>query len=349
MAKNKKARTEDRPREVDSGPFPVVSGAPRPTEDRQLTSVNPLRVPPGREKARADFLEAKRLEACKRICQNCAFALRPTTKWFRIILASFPGLLACFNRADAPGEMVETTRLSTCRHFRYRHQSAFRLEPPTPPGPGIRVIPLTKGKHAYVDEKDYDRIAKHKWAALYADGKWYAVRNDHGRSLLMHREIMNAPKGKVVDHFDGNGLNNCQSNLRLCTYSQNNTFRRPYGASSRYKCVYHDRKRDLWWSRPQYRGRRIYNGGYASEVEAARASDYKNVQFNGEFAYLNLPTEWPKERIQEVYEAGQAQRDRLDAISDKRQVTSGKKDTGQKSSTAEDIPGAKVKRRRVKG
>ena len=328
----------------ESGERTGAGGPHLPTDNCKLTTANSLR-----EKARADFREAQRLEACKRICQNCVFALRPTTKWFRIILASWPGLLACFNHPDAPGEMVETTRLSTCRNFRYRHKPTLRLEPPAPPGPGIRVIPLTKGKHAYVDEEDYDRLMKHKWTAFYTCGKWYAGRNDHGKCVLMHREIMKPPKGKVVHHVDGNGLNNWKSNLRVCTHSQNNIHRRPSGASSRFKCVYRDEQRNLWRSVPVYQGRQVYNGRYESEVDAARASDFKNVQLHGEFAYLNFPAEWPKERIREVYETGQAERDRLEALSDKRQVTSDKEDGGQESSTPEGNVGAKVKRKKANG
>jgi hypothetical protein len=41
----------------------------------------------------------------------------------------------------------------------------------------------------------------------------------------------------------------------------------------------------------------VYNGRYESETEAAHAGDYKNVELNGEYAYLNFPADWPKERI----------------------------------------------------
>jgi hypothetical protein len=204
--------------------------------------------------------------------------------------------------------MTEVISNKICRNFRLRHLPSVRLAPPEPPRPGVCCIPLTRGKHALVDAEDFDRIMKHKWTAYYTCGKWYAGRNDHGKCILMHREITKAPKGKVVDHIDGNGLNNCQSNLRVCTYSQNNVHRRPHGESSRFKCVYRDKRRNLWKSTPVYQRRSIYNGRYESEIDAARASDYMNVQLHGEYAYLNFPHEWPKERIKEVYEKAQAER-----------------------------------------
>ncbi len=305
-----KSRTSETHRLACANPHPVADYL-LPTTER------PRRVPPGRAEVDADLLEALRLEACRRCCRNCAFALRPKTLWLRIRLADLPDLMICFNHPEAPGEMRETSRLDVCRNFRFRYKPSFRLKAPAAPGPGICVIPLTKGKHAYVDAEDYDRLMEHKWTAYYTCGKWYAARNDHGKCVLMHREIMKAPKGKVVDHIDGNGLNNCKSNLRICTYSQNNIHRRPRGASSRFKCVYRDRKRNLWKSTPAYRRRSVYNGRYESETDAARASDYMNVQLNGEFAYLNFPAEWPKERVQAVYAEGQTLRDKLDARSDK--------------------------------
>ena len=66
----------------------------------------------------------------------------------------------------------------------------------------------------------------------------------------MHRQILNAPKGMVVDHKDGNGLNNRKSNLRLCTPAQNVRNRRPaLGSSSKYKGVSRDKSRRKWLAR----------------------------------------------------------------------------------------------------
>ena len=58
----------------------------------------------------------------------------------------------------------------------------------------------------------------------------------------MHREIMNTPKEMVTDHKDGNGLNNCKSNLRIVTNRQNAQNMR-VDKSSKYPGV-HWHKRD---------------------------------------------------------------------------------------------------------
>jgi len=307
ITRDRRLTTEDRGRRTEAG------NAPLPTENRELRTGNCPRVPPGRAQAHADSLEAQRLEASKRCCQNCAFAMRPTTKWFRILLAEFPGLLACFNHPNAPGEMTETSRLSVCRNFRYRHRPSFRLEAPAPPGPGICVIPLTKGKSAYVDAEDYDRLMKHKWTASSSGPKCYAQRNEKGRSIMMHREIMHAPKGMVVDHIDGNGLNNCKSNLRICTQGQNICNSRPRGKTSVFKGVSYDKERGKYKAFVWENGATAMIGRYDDAAEAAKARDYRAVQLHGEFAYLNFPAAWPKERVQAVYAEGQTLRDKLEA------------------------------------
>ena len=226
----------------------------------------------------------------------------------------WPGQLLCVNHPNAQGEIKEVVPCSTCRNFRARWKPPLRLPAPEPPGPNLRTIALTRGKHAIVDAEDYDRLMKHKWTACFNGDKWYAVRNDKGHCVLMHREIMHAPKGKVVDHIDGDSLNNPKFNLRLCSHGENSLNRRPTGKMSRYKDVTRVKGTNLWRSRASYKGMSIQVGYYKDEIEAARASDLKNIELHGEFAYLNFPDQWSKERIQAVYEAAEPERRRLEAL-----------------------------------
>ena len=51
----------------------------------------------------------------------------------------------------------------------------------------------------------------------------YAMRRDNqsGKTVLMHRIILDAPEGIEVDHSNGNRLENCRAHLRLVTLHQN--------------------------------------------------------------------------------------------------------------------------------
>ena len=94
----------------------------------------------------------------------------------------------------------------------------------------MKRIPLTQGKFALVDDADYAWLSKFRWHA-HKDKNgvlWYAERNDRTRKpklVKMHREILNTPKGLVVDHRNCDGLDNRRVNIHTCTIQENNTLR----------------------------------------------------------------------------------------------------------------------------
>ena len=86
----------------------------------------------------------------------------------------------------------------------------------------MKEIPLTQCKVALVDDKYFEFLNQFKWR--FSNG--YAARSDirtkRGRkTILMHRAIMDAPKGVEVDHVNGDKLDNQRSNLRLCNRKWN--------------------------------------------------------------------------------------------------------------------------------
>jgi hypothetical protein len=150
-----------------------------------------------------------------------------------------------------------------------------------------RVILLTKGLAAIVDDEGYADLSQYRW---YAGGNGYARRDkrDHEpgvRSILMHRAIMLPGPGFVVDHINGDGLDNRRSNLRVCTFAENMANQSRHRDSvSRFKGVCWC-KRDSRW-KALICGQHL--GRFDTEEEAARAYDRAALERFGEFARLNF-------------------------------------------------------------
>jgi len=146
-----------------------------------------------------------------------------------------------------------------------------------------------------LDRQDYLRLHHHTWFVKYNEGGRYKyVRrkeqvNGVQKTIPMHREILNAKPGKVVDHVNGNGLDNRRKNIRECTVSHNamNKVGRTSG-SSKYKGVAKV-VFDSWIARivKNYRIKNI--GTFRSERDAALAYDLFALRLFKDFSRLNFP------------------------------------------------------------
>ena len=160
-----------------------------------------------------------------------------------------------------------------------------------------------------IDDEDLESVQEHTWHVIKApNGKFYV--NTHvkhpdggiyesgrnkgrlkGTLLQLHRLIAKAPKGKVVDHINGNPLDNRRENLRIATHKQNSMNRmktrthKGKPTSSKYQGVSYITSRNRW----QARCSRHQVGYFKEESEAARAYDEKAKELFGEYANLNFP------------------------------------------------------------
>lgn len=149
----------------------------------------------------------------------------------------------------------------------------------------IVFLPLSQGKVAVIDFSDFEKVGRAKWFASRDGNTFYAHREVRGRTRRLHRELLDAPAGTQVDHKDGDGLNNCRGNLRLCTGAENTRNQRHRAGSSQFKGVY--RHRGKWSARILVDGKRKHLGCFLSEIDAAYAYDIAAKQHFGEFARPN--------------------------------------------------------------
>ena len=156
----------------------------------------------------------------------------------------------------------------------------------------IKLHPLSQGLVATIDKVDYSRVSKLKWFAGKDYNTVYAFANitkpQGRRRLMMHQLISDTNDGEECDHIDGNGLNNCRSNLRACTHQQNIFHAKPYrNTSSQYKGVSWNKKAKRWIANIRLNNKVTYLGSYGDEVEAALAYNKAAEKLFGEYAYLN--------------------------------------------------------------
>lgn len=159
-----------------------------------------------------------------------------------------------------------------------------------------KEIQLTQGKVALVDDEDYEYLNKWKWCLRGTGrGKFYAIRgfskskksNIKG-SISMHRQLMKPKKGYVIDHLDGNTLNNQKNNLRICTQSQNISNQKiSVSNTSGYKGVCYDKKMNKFRAQIVCNKKRYYLGSYDNPVDAAHIYNAAAIKYHGEFAKLN--------------------------------------------------------------
>lgn len=147
---------------------------------------------------------------------------------------------------------------------------------------GIREVKLTKNAFAIVDEDDFEKINKYKWhlsSTGYAHRQNKMIKGIRKGRIMMHRIIVNCPENKVVDHINGNKLDNRKSNLRICTYAQNLWNTKIFGITFL-------KNENKWQVRCQNNGKRMFLGSFIDINEALkRRRDYiKNTR--GQYANI---------------------------------------------------------------
>jgi hypothetical protein len=162
----------------------------------------------------------------------------------------------------------------------------------------MKLIPLTHGQFAMIDDEDFERVAKFKWIAVWKERArtWYAQRmfrfDGKPETVYLARFIMGLKKGNPlkVDHRDHNGINNQKINLRVCTNQQNTCGKRRHkpNASGLPKGVIAPAKARLqprpFGARINVKGCRIILGFFKTKEEAAARYLAAASEYFGEHA-----------------------------------------------------------------
>mgnify|MGYP001176436746 CR=1 FL=1 len=160
----------------------------------------------------------------------------------------------------------------------------------------MKFLSLSRGLKAIIDDKDYGWASKFKWHVA-PNGRGenpYVTRKarlgDKWTHLKLHRELMGAKQNEVVDHINGDVLDNRRENLRVCTQAENSRNRRRNRNSiSKYKGVTYSSwaartNRKPWHVRINVNGCRKTIGWYETEEAACQAYKEASKKFYGEFA-----------------------------------------------------------------
>jgi hypothetical protein len=131
-----------------------------------------------------------------------------------------------------------------------------------------RVQVGENGADALINAEDAEKVRDIRWR-VHPQG--YAVGSDtpDQRCALMHRVILGASVGALVDHRNGNRLDNRRSNIRLATPSQNGQNRHVITSSTGYRNVYrHPCSEGRFTVAMQIRGKKLHLGCFDT-AEAA--------------------------------------------------------------------------------
>ena len=141
------------------------------------------------------------------------------------------------------------------------------------------------GEIVLVDEDDRALLEEHNWHVYRRRHRTSYVQRPGSPVVYLHREIMSAGPGEVVDHINGNGLDNRRANLRLCTPAENGANAKLSRRSTTGVKGVHYEEFTKKYRAEICRNRKKYRlGRYDTLNEAAEARRKAEIALFGEFS-----------------------------------------------------------------
>ena len=188
---------------------------------------------------------------------------------------------------------------NTLEMYNYKQQTFNKIED------DAMTITVKSAKYGEIqfkiDTEDYDKIKDYKWCVAYMKNNKFYVKTNGKRPnrnhIHLHRIITDAKNGFVVDHINGDTLDNRKKNLRVCLHHENMAnrnkssiiYRNPY--TSKYKGVSYNKKlkKYIVQTGRNMNGvhKTIFLGSFDCEIEAAKKYNEYALKEYGKFAKLN--------------------------------------------------------------
>ena len=185
-----------------------------------------------------------------------------------------------------------TTQCKECRKNKYKNNRTTKYEVSNDITTGITKT----GIKFIFNTKHLNKVIDYSWCVDKDNHVVTKYTSDDGQvsNVSLSRIIMGVQgisfKLLVVDHIDGNALNNLDSNMRVCTQQQNSLNRNKPNSKdsgSSYKGVIYLKNKKVYTARINFKGKCTFIGNYKTEIEAAEAYNEKAIEIHGEFARIN--------------------------------------------------------------
>jgi hypothetical protein len=167
-------------------------------------------------------------------------------------------------------------------------------------GKDVEIL-CARGKRVLIDQQALVLMSKFGRVSISGEeSRPYATIWNGEKNQLLHRIIAEASQGVIVDHLDGNGLNNTKRNLRITTKSGNSIRRDKQLASnnkSGFRGVYFYKRDKKWIAQTKIFGKPKYLGRFDTPLEASFAFE-KAMRNHPEYCESsNLPNYELKENV----------------------------------------------------
>ena len=156
----------------------------------------------------------------------------------------------------------------------------------------LRVLSKKYGKFDFlIDKHNIEKCKMYHWniSKYYgkSSGDYFYASSDKNK-VSLHRYLTDAPKGKVVDHINGNTLDNRISNLQICNHNENimKSKKRTDNVSG-HQGVHWFTKTSKWMAYININKKRKHLGYFNTYEEALEARLNAEKEYWGKFKPIN--------------------------------------------------------------